>query len=300
MDAHVAIGVFDGVHAGHRAVLASATAAARARGGEVLALTFEPHPSRLLRPEAPTPLILSPDERERRLLEAGAARVVRQDFDAAHRALPAEDYLGWLRARFPGLRSVHVGENFRFGRGRTGDPALLAAAGRESGVEVRAVPAVRVHGEPASSSRIRDALRAGDLALANEMLVHPYEASGAITPGRQLGRRLGLPTLNLPWSPELAPAHGVYAAEVLTAAGIAEPAVMNWGVRPTVETGEVAPLAEAHLLRPAGPVPVPGDAIRLRWLGRIREERRFADLAALRAQVAEDIRAARRLLGLED
>lgn len=296
---HLAIGVFDGVHVGHRAVLAAARASARADGGEVVAMTFAPHPSRVLRPADPTLLILDPAAREARLREAGADRVVHQAFDEAHRSLAAEAYLPWLREAFSGLRSIHVGENFRFGKGRMGDAEGLALAGKEAGVAVHAAAPVIIRGEPASSSRIREALRAGDLALANEMLLRPYEAEGVITPGRQLGRRLGLPTLNLPWSPELVPAFGVYAAEVMTAEGVAEPAVMNWGVRPTVEDGPVAPLAEAHLLRPTGRIPVPGDRIRLRWLGRIREERRFADLGALRAQVAADIKEAGNLLGLK-
>lgn len=298
MAVHLCIGVFDGVHAGHRAVLAAARAAAQERGGEVVALTFEPHPSRVLRPESPTPLILSRPQKEERLLEAGADRVAHQRFDEAHRSMPAEDYLGWLRSSFPGLRSVHVGENFRFGAGRRGDPALLRRAAEADGIAVRAAEPVRVAGEPASSSRIRAALSAGGIELANEMLVRPYEAEGLTTPGRQLGRRLGLPTLNLPWAPELAPAFGVYAAEVMSGSGIAEPAVINWGVRPTVENGPVAPLVEAHLLRPAGRIPEAGDFIRVRWLGRIRAERRFAGLDELRAQVERDKAAAAATLGL--
>ena len=298
MAAHLCIGVFDGVHAGHRAVLAGARERARAEGGEVVALTFEPHPSRVLRPEAPTPLILGRAQKEERLREAGADRVAHQRFDEEHRSMAAEDYLGWLAATFPGLRSVHVGENFRFGAGRGGDPALLARQGAARGVAVRAADPVTVAGEPASSSRVRAALAAGEIELANRMLVRPYEAEGVITPGRQLGRRLGLATLNLPWAPELTPAFGVYAAEVMSGSGVAEPAVMNWGVRPTVEDGPVAPLVEAHLLRPAGPVPGPGDAIRVRWLGRIREERRFDGLEQLRRQVDDDRARARRMLGL--
>lgn len=298
MGAHLCIGVFDGVHAGHRSVVASARALAQAEGGEVVALSFDPHPSRVLRPDAPTPLILSRAQKEERLAEAGADRVAHQRFDEAHRAMAAEDYLGWLARTFPGLRSVHVGENFRFGAGRRGDPALLRRLGAAQGVAVSAASHVQVRGEPASSSRIRAALAAGEIELANAMLVRPYEAEGTTTQGRQLGRRLGLPTLNLPWSPELLPAFGVYAAEVLSPSGVAEPAVMNWGVRPTVEEGSVAPLVESHLLRPAGRIPVPGDFIRVRWLARLREERKFPGLDELKAQVERDKAAAALVLGL--
>ena len=298
MSLHVAIGVFDGVHAGHRDVLASAAAAARETKGEVVALTFEPHPSRLLRPANPVPLILNRAQKEARLAEAGADRVVHQPFDAAHREIRAGDYIAWLRARFPGLQSVHVGDNFRYGQGREGDAGRLSTESAAAGLRAAIVAPVRIDAEVTSSSRIREALVAGEMAKANAMLVRPYEAEGAIEPGRQLGRTLGFPTLNLRWQPELIPAHGVYAAEVVTPSGVAEPAVINWGVRPTVESTSVQPLVEAHLLRPSGPAPVPGDFIRVRWLGRIRPERRFGDVGELRAQIATDCAEARRVHGL--
>jgi len=299
MDAHISIGVFDGVHAGHRAVIASARAEAERQGsGQVIALTFEPHPSRLLRPADPVPLILNRAQKEERLGEAGADRVAHQPFDAAHRAIEATGYVDWLRKTFPGLRSLHVGDNFRFGNGRKGDPALLTSLAAVHGIPVCAVPAVQVGGEAASSSRIRTALAAGDIASANAMLVRPYEAEGIVTPGRQLGQKLGLPTLNLSWAPELMPAFGVYVAEVLSASGVAEPAVMNWGVRPTVESGEVAPLVEAHLLRPSGRIPVGGDQICVRWLVRLRGEKKFDGLEELKAQVGRDKAAAATVLGL--
>ena len=298
MSIHVAIGVFDGVHAGHRAVLASAIASARSDGGRVVALTFEPHPSRLLRPDQPVPLILNRAQKQARLSEAGADEVVHQAFDATHREIRAGDYVVWLRNRFPALRSVHVGENFRYGKGREGDATRLATDGRSAGLAVGIVPPVRVDAEVTSSSRIRAALLAGEMAKANAMMVRPYEAEGVIQNGRQIGRTLGFPTLNLPWQPELMPAQGVYAAEVVTPAGVAEPAVINWGVRPTVDAKPALPLLEAHLLRPSGPAPVPGDRIRVRWLSWIRPERRFGDVTELRDQVQADSAEAARRLGL--
>lgn len=298
MSVHVAIGVFDGVHAGHRAVIASAVAAARRTKGEVVTLTFEPHPSRLLRPANPVPLILNRRQKDARLAEAGADRVVHQAFDAAHREIRAGDYVAWLLARFPGLRSLHVGDNFRYGQGREGDAARLAADGAAAGLDVDIAPPVRIDAEVTSSSRIREALVAGEIAKANAMLVRPYEAEGAVEPGRQLGRTLGFPTLNLRWQPELVPARGVYAAEVVTPAGVAEPAIINWGVRPTVDATPAQPLVEAHLLRPSGPAPVAGDTIRVRWLAWIRLERRFGDVGELRAQIATDCASARRVHGL--
>ena len=146
-----------------------------------------------------------------------------------------------------------------------------------------------------SSSRIRQCLASGDLELANAMLLRPYEAEGTIIGGRKLGRTIGFPTVNLAWEPELKPAYGVYAVEVIFD-GEAMPAVANYGQRPTVESGPVAPLLEAHVLR--GEAPTTGDAVRVRWVRRLRAEQKFADLPALQAQIGRDSAQARQILGL--
>ncbi|MGA0133120.1 MAG: riboflavin biosynthesis protein RibF [Opitutales bacterium] len=292
---HIALGAFDGVHLGHRAVLRSARACAERDGGTAAAMTYEPHPSRFLRPDSPVPRILSPRQNEERLLEAGAAYVHRQAFDAAHAAIEAADFPAWLRRAFPALSSLHVGENFRYGRGRAGDDRMLAEHGRLAGFEVRTVPAVRLADDTVSSSRIRQALAAGELELANAMLLRPYEAEGQVVAGRGLGRTIGFPTANIAWEPELRPAFGVYAVEVVLG-GEALPAVANYGLRPTVESAPVAPLLEAHVLR--GDAPTTGDAVRVRWVRRLRAEQKFADLAALQAQIAKDSAQAKQALGL--
>ena len=297
---HLALGAFDGVHLGHRAVLHSARAAARQAHGQVGVMTFEPHPSKVLRPDAAVPLILNRAQKDERLTEAGAEFIHHQAFTLQHAAMEAAEFPAWLLHHFKGLRSVHVGANFRYGQGRAGDGAALVHDAGRLGLAVHLVEPVELDGEPVSSSRIRTALRQGDLSLANRQLQRPYEATGAIVDGRRLGRTIGFPTLNLPWNPELRPAFGVYAVELVTAAGLAEPAVANWGLRPTVESGPVEPLLETHLLRPSGPLPVTGDAVRIRWLHFLRPEQKFADLVALRAQIAEDARAARVIHGLAD
>jgi riboflavin kinase/FMN adenylyltransferase len=298
MRLHVAIGVFDGVHAGHRAVLASAVAAANQDGGKVVALTFEPHPSRIIRPQNPVLLILNRKQKDARLLEAGADEIVHQAFDPAHRAMTAEAYIPWLKERFPALVSLHVGDNFCYGQGRKGDAERLAVDGNAQSLSVEIIPPVKTCGEITSSSRIREALVAGELELANSMLVRPYEAEGAIESGRKVGRSIGFPTLNVPWKPELVPCYGVYAGEVVTPEGIAEPAVLNWGVRPTVDANASEPLLEAHVLRSSGILPAPGSNIRVRWLKRIRPEQRFEDLNKLRQQIEVDCLTARQFLGL--
>ena len=160
---------------------------------------------------------------------------------------------------------------------------------------MRLVSAIGLGDETVSSSRIRQCLASGDLALANAMLLRPYEAEGMIIGGRHLGRTIGFPTVNIAWEPELKPAFGVYAVEVIFK-GEAMPAVANYGQRPTVESGPVAPLLEAHILR--GTAPTTGDAVRVRWVRRLRDEQKFADLAALQAQIAKDSAQAKQALGL--
>ncbi len=293
---HLAIGAFDGVHLGHRAVLHSAREAARADGGIVGVLTYDPHPSKFLRPESAVPLIFTRAQKDNRLTEAGAQLIHHEKFDRAHAAIEAADFPKWLKANFPHLKSIHVGSNFQYGRGRAGNGESLIAHAEIQGLGVKLVAAVQLGKETVSSSRIRQCLAAGDLDLANAMLLRPYEAEGTIIGGRQLGRTIGFPTVNIAWEPELKPAFGVYAVEVIFN-GEAMPAVANYGLRPTVESGPVAPLLEAHILR--GLAPSTGDVVRLSWVRRLRAEQKFANLDALQAKIAKDSAQARQLLGLQ-
>lgn len=292
---HLAIGAFDGVHLGHRAVLHSAREAARADGGMVGVLTYDPHPSKVLRPESSVPLIFTRAQKDERLTEAGAQLIHHEKFDRDHAGIEAAGFPLWLKQAFPQLRSLHVGSNFQYGRGRAGHGETLIAHGATEGLAVKLVDAVRLGEETVSSSRIRQYLSAGELDLANAMLLRPYEAEGTIIGGRRLGRTIGFPTLNVAWEPELKPAYGVYAVEVIFD-GEAMPAVANYGQRPTVESGPVAPLLEAHVLR--GTAPTTGDTVRVRWVRRLRAEQKFADLAALQAQIAKDSAQAKQALGL--
>ncbi len=292
---HLAIGAFDGVHLGHRAVLHSAREAARADGGIVGVLTYDPHPSKVLRPESSVPLIFTRAQKDERLTEAGAQLIHHEKFDRNHAGIEAADFPKWLKQTFPQLKSLHVGSNFQYGRGRAGNGESLIAHGSSEALGVKLVAAVRLGDETVSSSRIRQCLVAGELDLANAMLLRPYEAEGTIIGGRRLGRTIGFPTVNIAWEPELKPAYGVYAVEVIFN-GEAMPAVANYGQRPTVESGPVAPLLEAHVL--CGTAPTTGDSVRVRWVRRLRSEQKFADLAALQAQIAKDSTAAKQALGL--
>jgi len=292
---HLAIGAFDGVHLGHRAVLHSAREAARADGGMVGVLTYDPHTSKVLRPESAVPLIFTRAQKDARLTEAGAQLIHHEKFDRNHAGIEAAGFPPWLRQAFPQLKSLHVGSNFQYGRGRAGTGHTLIAHAAEVGLDVRLVAAVTLGEETVSSSRIRHHLVAGELDIANAMLLRPYEAEGVIIGGRRLGRTIGFPTVNVAWEPELQPAYGVYAVEVVFQ-GEALPAVANYGQRPTVESGPVAPLLEAHVLR--GTAPTTGDTVRVRWLRCLRAEQKFADLAALQAQIVKDTASARQALGL--
>ncbi len=286
---HVAIGMFDGLHLGHQAVIESALHSARREGGQAGVLTFDPHPSRLFRPDEPVRMLMPP-ELKRWMLGAvfGIDFVVQEPFTRDFAAVSAESFLLRLRESLPGLRAVYVGENWRFGAGRKGDVGQLVRLGRESGVQVFSAPRINLDGEPISSTRIRAHLRTGDLTSVNALLGYAYLAKGRVVTGRQLGRTLGFPTLNLPWEPECAPVAGVYAVRVRGVGqplSAGRPAVANYGVRPTVEAAG-RPLLEVHVL---GECPwTTGEELLVEWVHFLRPEQRFADLSTLRAQIEAD------------
>ena len=290
---HLAIGMFDGVHLGHRSVIEATVQSARRSGGRAAVLTFWPHPSALFRPEQPTRLIMDPARRARELLLLGVDAVVTQPFTPEFARIAAGEFLPWLRAQAPRLEGVYAGENFRFGQGRRGDIALLVAEGRRLGISVFSAPRVSLDGEPISSTRIRAALEAGRIEAANAMLGRNYASESRVVAGRQLGRTLGFPTLNLPWAPDLRPRLGVYAVQVMGANSAGPgplPAVANWGVRPTVDASGL-PLLEVHLLAPC---PFgQGDALTVDWLHFLRPEAKFENLESLRVQIAADSASAR-------
>jgi riboflavin kinase/FMN adenylyltransferase len=287
---HLAIGMFDGVHRGHRAVIEPAVSAAKESGGIAAVLTFWPHPSTLFRPENPTPLIQDGPAKARVLSSLGVDAVITQPFTPEFAAVTAEDFLPWLKQRLPHLTAVYIGENFRFGQGRQGDALKMIAEARRHGLKACSAPRVKLDGQPVSSTRIRAQLAAGDIEAANVLLGYAYFASGVVTPGKRLGRAIGFPTLNVGWSPELRPRLGVYAVQVSgPKSAKALPAVANFGVRPTVEQ-VLEPRLEAHVL---GDCPFgEGDLVTVEWLRFIRPEMKFANVEDLRVQIAKDREAA--------
>jgi riboflavin kinase/FMN adenylyltransferase len=293
---HLAIGMFDGVHLGHRAVIEPAVQAARRSGGLAVVLTFFPHPSTLFRPENPTRLIMPPAAKARVLFQLGVDAVIEQPFTLEFARIAAEEFLPYLRQTLPTLARVYVGENWRFGRGRRGDVPFLVAEGRRLGLAVFSAPRVSLDGEPISSTRLRTLIGEGDIARANTLLGYNYFSEGVVVPGAHLGRELGFPTLNLGWEPEVPPRLGVYTARVSGAKSpVPLPAVANYGLRPTVEN-DAHPRLETHVL---GPCPFgEGDTITVEWLRFLRPEKKFANAAELRAQIAQDVAAARADFGL--
>lgn len=293
---HLAIGMFDGVHLGHRAVVAATVNAAQQSHGLPAVLTFWPHPSVFFKAAQPTRLIMAPEERVRALASLGIEAIITIRFSEDFARISAEDFLPYLLRRLPLLAGVYVGDNWRFGRGRIGDSALLAREGSKLKLSVASVPRFQAEGGPVSSSRIRELLQTGNLPLANELLGSIYTARGQVVPGRQLGRKLGYPTLNIAWGPDLRPRLGVYAVRLTGAkSNVALPGVANYGLRPTVESGN-EPQLEVHVL---GACPyVTGDNVAVEFVRFVRPEMKFSTVEGLAAQIARDCAAVKADLSL--
>ena len=282
---HLAIGMFDGVHLGHQSVIEAAVHSARRSGGQAGVLTFWPHPSVLFRPAQPTPLLMPAAMKRTVLARLGVGVVIEQNFSAEFAAIEARDFVAFLQRQLPPLAAIYVGENWRFGRGRSGDVPLLVESARAAGLTVFSAPRLNYNGAPISSSRIREMLAAGEMAEANAMLGYSYFTTGVVEQGWQLGRTVGFPTLNLSWEPELQPRHGVYAVEVSRGQERPLSGVANYGLRPTV-TQTKRPLLEVHLL--GTPVPAYGDEITVHWLKFLRPEGKFGSVDELRRQIGKD------------
>ncbi len=286
---HLAIGMFDGVHLGHQAVIEPAVHSARRCAGLAGVLTFWPHPSALFRPAERTRMIMDPEMKAQVLRRLGVDVIVEQPFVLEFARIPAPEFLPYLRQRLSHLAAVYVGENWRFGAGRKGDVRQLLADAAKHGVPVMSIPQMLCNGRPISSTRIRDCLEAGAIEEANLLLGYSYFAEGIVVAGQRLGREIGFPTLNLPWQPELEPRPGVYAVRVSGGNDAPRPAVAYYGRRPTVAP-TAAPLLETHVL---GDCPWnEGDHVTVEWLRFLRPDQKFPGVEALRAQIALDRDAA--------
>ncbi|HEY7855848.1 MAG TPA: riboflavin biosynthesis protein RibF [Terriglobales bacterium] len=296
----VAVGNFDGVHRAHQAILGAVRAEARQRGAMAVAVTFDPHPSRVLRPQQAPPLITPGNEKIRRLAATGMDEVVLLPFSRDLSLLTPLEFVEQILVRGLHAVAVHEGHNFRFGQRHAGTTADLQRFGAEFGFDVRVHPPMLLRGQAISSSAVRDAIAAGNLRRARHLLGRVFSLVGAIAPGRGIGRQRTVPTLNLQHYEELLPAAGVYLTRV-GVAGATYNALTNVGVRPTF--GEHGPLTvESHLLAPPpeGLSAGLGDTMEIAFLARCRDERRFDTPDALRAQILRDIAWAQRYFALAD
>lgn len=290
----VAIGTFDGVHIGHQAIIGRAIERARERGLQSMVLTFEPNPLAILRPEL-APTVLTEPAFKAQLIEAlGADALLVVPFTLAFSRIRADRFAEMLGSAPLSAESVVVGANFRFGQGGSGTVAYLQRLGRARGLIVESPGTVMsADGKPVSSTRVRRLIAQGQVADVAPLLGRPHSVEGMVVPGEQRGREMGLPTANVSVPPDVAlPARGVYAGRVVLAGG-RYPAAINLGYSPTFTEGDDPPLRlEAFVLDYEGG-DLYGQRIRVEFLGRLRDERRFPTPAELVAQVQEDIERTR-------
>jgi len=288
----ITVGTFDGIHVGHQALVARCVARARALELPAIAYTFDPHPAQILAPAKAPVLLSSIEERIRVFRSLGIDRVVTELFDRAFADVTADAWIEQYIVAPLAPRAVIVGFNFSYGKARGGDPAHLQAAGKRLGFDVEVVGPVELDGEVVSSTRIRRLLAEGDVTRAARLLGRPFALTGKVVEGDRRGRTLGFPTANLAPDLEIMPSNGVYAAWAVLPGEARVPAVVNVGRRPTFGGGEVR--AEAFLIDFS--CDIYGQRLRLELIGRVRDERRFDGLDALKAQIARDVESARDLL----
>ena len=289
----VALGNFDGFHKGHQAVVGRAVELARAQKRPALVATFDPHPVRFFRPDTPPFRLTSLDQRERLFGAAGADAMLVFRFDAELASLTAEQFVAERLVALIGAAGVVTGEDFTFGKGRSGNVEVLKKLGEEYGLSVDAVAPVAEAGEPVSSSRIRDALQAGDCEAAAALLTRPFAIEGLVEHGDKRGRTIGYPTANLSLGSYLRPRFGIYAVRGRLPDGRVLNGAANLGVRPTFEPSKE--LLEPYFFDFEGDLY--GQRIEVELISFIRPEAKFDSIDALAAQMEADCREARRRLG---
>ena len=288
----VALGNFDGFHLGHQAVVAEAVNWARAEGRPAIVATFDPHPVRHFAPHVPPFRLTTLDQREELFAAAGADAMLVFGFDDALAATTAEDFVGRLLGSHIGAGGVVTGEDFTFGKGRGGNVQLLVAEGAKHGIGARAVGPVMEGGLPVSSSRVRDALKAGDCETAARLMTRPFAVRGGVIHGDKRGRELGYPTANIDMGPYLRPRYGVYAVTGRVPGGEVLKGAANLGIRPQFDPPRE--LLEPYFFDFAGDLY--GREIEVALHHFLRPEAKFDDLDTLKAQMAEDCARARELL----
>lgn len=288
----VAIGFFDGVHLGHQQVIRQAIDDAHAHEAVPLVVTFDRHPATVVAPDRAPTLIYSRDQCFQVLASLGATNLLVLEFDRAFSLKSAREFITNLFARSGGIQSICVGSNFTFGHRRSGNVAVLKELGDELGFTVHGVAAVSLDGKPVSSTRIRRAIREGDLDLAGQMMGRQYSIVAKVLKGDGLGRKLGFPTANLDVGGLVLPPSGVYAVHVRTGS-TEHRGAMNIGARPTISDESGGVRAEVYLLDFEGDLY--GQKIETTFVGRIRNEMKFSSTTELSAQISRDVAEARNL-----
>ena len=289
----ITIGNFDGVHLGHQAMLARLMARAASVGGAPSVLTFEPHPREVFTPaDAPTRLT-SLREKLEILRALGVAHVHVCRFTRGFAAITAEEFVRRILVDGLKARYVLVGDDFRFGSRRAGDIDLLRRMGSDLGFETETLPTVEAAGQRASSTAVREALAAGDMALAAQMLGRPYSISGRVVAGDQLGRKIGYPTANIQLKHNRPPVKGIFAVQVQGLDRPDWPGVASLGTRPTVHP-DGKPTLEVHLFN--FDQTIYRKHVRVEFLHKLRDEAKFPSLDALIEQIGKDAQLARELL----
>jgi len=286
-----AIGNFDGVHRGHRAVIEIALARAAAFGAPAIAITFEPHPRKLLRPSDPVFRLTDEKAKLRLLAATGLSGALVLTFDESFAALSAEQFVARILVGRLGIRGATIGFDFHFGHERQGSPQFLAEQGERYGFTVETAPPLEDEGRPVSSSSIRAALTEGRVVEAAELLGYPWFVSGPVISGDKRGRDLGFPTANIALDPDCGLKHGIYAVRV-GIGGLIRDGVASFGTRPTFDNG--APLLEVHAFDFSGDLY--GAPLDVALIGWIRPELKFDSIDALVKRMDDDARLARAAL----
>jgi riboflavin kinase/FMN adenylyltransferase len=288
----LAIGVFDGVHLGHQAVISTSTQHAHSADGTPVVVTFDPHPAKILRP-GDAPHLLTATQHKIELIRAlGVGHLLIINFDKNFAQTPPENFVEQLVQHSKPLREICVGHEWSFGRNRAGNLDLLKQLGARSEFNVVGIQPVKVNGAVVSSTAIRQAIETGDFDKAAEMLGRQYTILGTVTGGQELGRKIGFPTANLSAHSEQFPPNGVYFAEAWLG-GVLWHGVVNLGIRPTVTTAKPQRVLEIHLLDFERDIY--GENLEIRFVKYLRPERRFENVEALVEQIKADVRQVRAL-----
>ena len=288
----LAIGVFDGVHRGHQAVISTSADHAATSNGTPVVVTFDPHPEKVLRPQA-APHLLSATQHKIALIRAlGVEHLLIITFDKQFAATEPEDFVQKLVIHSKPLREICVGHEWSFGKNRRGNLDLLKKLGAKFNFDVVGIPPVKINGAVVSSTAIRQAIEKGDLAKAAEMLGREYTILGTVTRGDNLGKKIGFPTANLSAHSEQFPPNGVYVAEARIDGELYR-GVINLGIRPTVSSGKSERVLEIHLFDFNRDIY--GHDVEVRFLKFLRSEKKFQDLDTLVQQIRQDVEQARQL-----